>query len=134
MNDAIEKNSHACISLLLEYKANISTANADGENSLHVLARRGDHCSVQLLQAAQLDGLDPEARTNEGLTAWDVMEKRFDVTDEVKSAFEDLMAKLRPEGAYSTYFNAPEKVPLAVAEKLPDLVEVKIVEISMHSV
>ncbi|KAL8752310.1 MAG: hypothetical protein Q9184_005776, partial [Pyrenodesmia sp. 2 TL-2023] len=134
MNDAIENNSHAWISLLLEYKANISTANADGETSLHVLGRRGDHCSVQLLQSAQLDGLDPEARTNEGRTAWDVMEQRFDVTNEVKSAFHDLIAKLRPEGAYPTYSDTPEKVPLAVAEKLPDLVEVKVVEVPKDSV
>lgn len=134
MNDAIENNSHACISLLLEYNANISPANADGETSLHVLGRREDHCSVQLLQAAQLHGLDPEARTNEGLTAWDVMERRFDVTDELKSAFQDLMAKLRLEGAHTTYFDAPEKVPLAVAEKLPDSVDVKVVEIPTDSV
>ncbi|KAL8927043.1 MAG: hypothetical protein Q9208_002589 [Pyrenodesmia sp. 3 TL-2023] len=134
MNDAIENNSHACISLLLEYKANISTTNADGETPLHVLGRRGDYCSVQLLQAAQLDGLDSEARTNEGLTAWDVMERRFDVTDELRSAFQYLMAKLRLEGAHTTYFDAPEKVPLPVAQKLPDSVDVKVVELPTDSV
>lgn len=133
MNDAIENNSHDCISLLLEYRVDLLTANLDGETFLHVLARRGDHCSVQLFQAAQLDGLDPKAKTNGGLTAWDVMEQRFDVADEVKSAFEELMARFRPKGGHTTYFDAPEKTPF-VAEKIVNLVEVKVEEIVVDSI
>lgn len=128
VNDSIENNSHECISLLLNSQVNLSTANIHGETSLHALARRGDLRTIELFQAAELEGLDAEAKTNEGFTPWDVMRQRVDVTDEVQNAFRGLLAKKCSDNKYTTYLGTLEKMPL-VAGKVPDLVEVKVEEI-----
>ena len=127
MNDSIENNSHECISLLLNSRANLSTANIHGETSLHVLARRGDLRTIELFQAAELEGLDAEAKTNEGLTAWEVMKQRVDVTDELQNTFQCLLAKIRQESASTTYMDAFEKMSL-LPSKVPE-VEVRVEEI-----
>ncbi|KAL8717704.1 MAG: hypothetical protein Q9225_005081 [Loekoesia sp. 1 TL-2023] len=128
MNDSIENNSHECTSLLLNSRANLSTANIHGETSLHALARRGDLRSIELFQAAELEGLDAEAKTNERLTPWDVMTQRVDVTDEVQNAFRGLMAKIRSDNKCMTCLGTLEKMPPIVG-KVPDQVEVRVEEI-----
>ncbi|KAL8773915.1 MAG: hypothetical protein Q9209_001345 [Squamulea sp. 1 TL-2023] len=128
MNDAIENNSHECIALLLEYNANLSTANIHGETSLHVLARRGDLRSIESFQTAGIKDVDPEAKTKERFTVWDVMRQRADVTGEVEIAFRGLMAKLQPETKYVQYFDAEEKMP-TVAGKVSDSVQVRVEEV-----
>ncbi|KAL8789633.1 MAG: hypothetical protein Q9213_001069 [Squamulea squamosa] len=129
MNDAIENNSHECISLLLQYNANLSTANVHGETSLHVLARRGDLRSIKSFQMAGIKHVDLEAKTKEKFTAWDVMRQRADVTDEVEIAFRGLMAKLQPGTDFVQYFDAEEKIP-TVAGKVSDLVEFSAIMLS----
>ena len=128
LNDAIENNSHECISLLLDSGVNLAIVGLDGETALHVLARRGDLRTVGIFQAADLEGLDPEAKTKPGLTAWDLTRQRVDVNDEMQSAFRNLMTKLDAKSNCVTFYDALEKMPHAIG-KVPDQVEVKVEEI-----
>ena len=130
-NESIENNSHECISLLLESGASLATVGIDGETALHILARRGDHRSIEIFQAAELAGLDPEATTDSGLTAWDIMGQRVGSSDEVQAAFRKVMAKLDSKSSCVTYFDALEKMPMVVG-KVPDVVEVTVEEILVN--
>lgn len=130
INDGIENNSHECIALLLHSGADLSIAGLDGETALHVLARRGDLRTMEIFsQAAELEGVDPEAKTEGGLTAWDLMRQRvMDVDAEVQSAFRKLMAKLDSKShCCVTYFDAVEKIP--AAGKGSEQIEVRVEEI-----
>ena len=107
---------------------NLAIVGLDGETALHVLARRGDLRTVGIFQAADLEGLDPEAKTKPGLTAWDLTRQRVDVNDEMQSAFRNLMTKLDAKSNCVTFYDALEKMPHAIG-KVPDQVEVKVEEI-----
>ena len=128
LNDSIENNAHECISLLLENGASLSLADCCGETPLHILARSGDLRSIEVFQAVDLEDMDPEARSNEGFTAWDVMRQRVDITEEVESAFRCLMARLDSKSCCMPFFDAVEKLP-AVIGKGPERVEVRVEEI-----
>ena len=131
LNAAIEYNSHLCISLLFESGVSLSTIGQYGETALHTVARRGDLRTMDIFQAARLEGLDTRAKTDAGLTAWDIMGQRVNVNDELEGAFRKLMAKLEANSSRVTYFDALEKIMPIVDNKTPDLVEVKLEEISV---
>ena len=88
----------------------------------------GTSAPFEIFLYADLEGLDAEAKTNKGLTAWNLMSERLDVSEEVQSAFRRLMAKLDSKSNCLTYFDAVEKMPRA-GDKVPDVVEVKVQEI-----
>ncbi|KAL9598866.1 MAG: hypothetical protein Q9219_004206 [cf. Caloplaca sp. 3 TL-2023] len=128
MNDAIENNSHECIALLLDHRAKLSTANIQGETSLHVVARRGDIRTIELFQAAELEDLDAHTKTNEGLTAWDIVRQRLDATEELQSAFGRLVDKIHPNSKATISLDALAKVPPIIG-KASELVEVRVEEV-----
>lgn len=114
VNDSIEHNSHECLSVLLESGANLAASNVDGETALHTAARRGDLRTMQILSQAvgMVEGLDAEARTREGCTAWDLMRARGDAGEEVERAFRTLMATVEPRGGCVAFFDAVEELPM----------------------
>ncbi|KAL8832371.1 MAG: hypothetical protein Q9170_004907 [Blastenia crenularia] len=128
INDSINSNSHECISLLLKYGAISSTADMFGETPLHAVARCGDLRTIKIFQATELDGVNVEAKTHEGLTAWDLVRQRIDLTDEIEDAFVELMQIIQPENPRMTYSDAFEK-DSPVGEELLDRVAVKTCEI-----
>ncbi|KAL8950603.1 MAG: hypothetical protein Q9222_003383 [Ikaeria aurantiellina] len=128
IHDAIDGNNHACISLLLEEGVNLSVIGADGETALHVLARRGDLRTLQIFQAADLEGLDPERKTDVGLTTWDLMRQRTDVSEQVFTGFRSLMAKVEGKDQCITYVDFPEKLDSNAGE-VPNLIEVRVKEV-----
>ena len=130
LNESIEHNSHACLSILLESGADLSAVDSIGQTVLHIIARRGDQRTMVIFQAADLEGLNAEAKTKEGFTAWDLMRQRVDATDEVQSAFQILMSKLDSRNSCVTYFDALEKLP--PIGKIPERIEVKVVEILVN--
>ena len=130
LNDSIETNSHECTALLFESGVNLSLRDLNNETALHILARLGDLQTMEIFQAADLEGLDPDAKTEAGLTAWDLMRRRVDVSEEMQSAFRNLMAKIDGKSNCVTYFDAVEKITLpVVGAKVPDVVEVRVEEI-----
>lgn len=129
LNDSIENNSHDCVALLLESGADLTIANDDGETALHILARRADHRTLEIFMASDLEDMNPEAKTNAGLTAWDLMRQRVDVSDKVEQAFRGLMTRLDPKSNCVRFFDVLEKIPQLV--KVPEVVEVRVEEILM---
>lgn len=127
LNESIENNSHDCISLLLDSGADLSIANKYGETALHIIARRADLQTLRIFQAADLEDMDPAAKTNTGLTASDLFAQRVDVGADVEKAFQHLMGILDPKSTRLGFFDAVEKLPLS--EKAPDVVEVTVQEV-----
>ena len=103
----------------------LAIVGLDDETAHHVLARRGDLHTMGIFQPADLEGLDPEAKTKSGLTAWDLIRQRVDVDDEMQSAFQILVTKLDAKSDCETFYYALEIVPHATG-KVPDHVEAKV--------
>lgn len=62
--------------------------------------------------------MDPDAKTNLGFTAWDLMKQRVDADEVFQSDFQNLMAALNSKRIRTTYFDALEKVPHAAPKLL----------------
>lgn len=127
LNESIENNSHDCISLLLDSDADLSIANKYGETALHIIARRADLPTLRIFQGADLEDMDPDAKTTAGLTARDLFAQRVDVGADVEKAFQHLMGILDPKSTCLRFFDAVEKLPLP--EKVSDVVEVTVQEV-----
>lgn len=130
LNESIENNSYECISLMLDSGANLSIADRYGETALHVIARRADLQTLRIFQGADLEEMDPDARTDAGWTARDLFAQRVDVSADVKKAFKHLMGILDPRGTYLRFFDAVEKLPMP--EKVMDIVEVPVRQVMVQ--
>ncbi|KAM5353520.1 hypothetical protein ACJ41O_000170 [Fusarium nematophilum] len=87
---AVEYNAHEAQRILLERGASRLCINDDG-TLLHAAARTGDVKTFETLAEFQLKELDVDARNGDGLTAPQVFERRFSVTDEHRLAFRKLL-------------------------------------------
>ena len=110
--DAIESNSHECITLLLDSGVDLAPTDLDGETAFHLLARRGDLDTLKIFLTAdpwELASLKPDGINNDGFTAKDLMTQRVDSTPELEMAFQQLLAKLDPMGNAVKFYDALEK-------------------------
>ena len=127
LNESIEKNSYECVSLMLDSGADLSIADRYGETALHVIARRADLQTLRIFQGADLEDMDPDARTEAGWTARDLFAQRVDVSADVDQAFQHLMGILDPKSTCLRYFDAVESLP--ISEKVMGVVEVTVEEV-----
>ena len=123
-NESIGNNSHECTSLLLESGVDLSIADQAGDTALHFVARYADLQTLRIFLGAELEGLDPDARNDAGLTARELFAQRADVSADVEKAFLHLMGLLDAKGTCSRFFDAAEKLPLP--EKATDTVHVTV--------
>lgn len=130
LNESIENNSHGCISLMLDGGADLSIADRDGETALHVIARCAHLQTLRIFRGADLEDMDPDAKSNVGLTARDLFAQRVDVGADVEKAFQHLMGILEPKSTCLRSFDAVEKLPLP--EKVLDVVEVTVEEVMVQ--
>jgi hypothetical protein len=91
---AVTLNKHECLEYLLTIGANYLAANALGKTILHVAAEWGDVPTLQLLAAAQLQGLEIDAKTHEGKTAMLAVVERTSVFDPLRIAFSELLRSI----------------------------------------
>lgn len=130
LNESIENNSHECISLMLDSGADLSIADQAGETALHIIARCADLQTLRIFQGADLEDMDPDARTTTGLTARDLFAQRVDVSADVEKAFQHLIGILDPKGTCFRFSDAMEKLPLR--EKVMNTVEVTVEEVMVQ--
>ena len=130
LNESIENNSYECISLMLDSGADFSIADRYGETALHVVARRADLQTLRIFQGADLEDMNPDARTDAGWTARDLFAQRVDISADVEKAFQRLMGTLGPRSTFLRYFDAIEKLPMS--GKVVDVVEVTVEEVMGH--
>ena len=130
MNESIENNSHECISLALDSGADLSIADQAGETPLHVIARCADLETLRIFQAADLEDVDPDARSNADRTARDLFAQRVEVDADVEKAFHRLMTRMGSESAFAGFFDAVEKLP--VPEKAVDTLSVTVKEVMVR--
>ena len=129
--DAIESNSHECITLLLDRGVDLALTDLDGETAFHLLARRGDLNTLKIFlstDTGMLANLKPDALNNDGFTAKDLMTQRVESTPELEMAFQQLLAKLDPRGNAIQFYDALEE-SRPVFEKKGPLVDVTVKEI-----
>lgn len=77
--------------LLLEYGADYRTIDAFGEGILHWLAGSGLEMLRLFKGLGIIHGVDVERRDNRGKTAIEIMEGRWDLTDEFRREFMELL-------------------------------------------
>lgn len=130
LNESIENNSYECISLMLDSGANLSIADQYGETALHIVARRADLQTLRIFHGADLEDMNPDAKTDAGLTARDLFAQRVDVSADVEKAFQHLMGILDPKSTCVRFFDAVEKLPLP--EKALDVVQVTVEEVMVQ--
>jgi ankyrin repeat protein len=97
LEDAISRNSHNCIKLLLEYSADYGYINATtGQSILHFLASTADPITIRIFEDHRMQ-LNDEAlvmKDNDGRTPERVFTQRLDVTQELRDAFERLLVSI----------------------------------------
>ena len=87
---AISHNSHEMIQSLLKHHADHSLKTLLGETIMHYAARYGDLKCLEVLCAADLSGVKVDDQAN-GLTAFQMAEKRRGVPDEWLPKFRELL-------------------------------------------
>jgi ankyrin repeat protein len=92
---AIFNSSHEFLWMLLEEGVDYDQVNKVGSTILHVAALEGDIATVQILQAANLTGLDLDAKDGNGRTAFEVFKTRTSVVEGFQEVFEGLIVSLR---------------------------------------
>ena len=115
---------------MLNSGANLSIADRYGETALLVIARRADFQTLCIFQSADLEGMDPDARTDAGWTARDLFAQRFGVSADVEKAFQHLMGTLDPRGTCLRFFDAVEKLPMS--QRAMEAVEVTVEEVMVR--
>ena len=128
LNHSIRNNAHECLSLLLELGPDLALKNDVGETALHLLARHADVRTLEMFETAEIEDLDADAENKDGLTAWDLLRQRVEVSEEVQKAFGSLMKKLESKNTGLKFFDAAEKICMSV-EEASDLVEVRVMEV-----
>ncbi|KAF7139790.1 hypothetical protein CNMCM5793_008565 [Aspergillus hiratsukae] len=91
--EAVMKNSHACLELLISRGADFRRVKGK-QTALHVAAMRGDQRTFEILKAAGMEGVDVNARDGQGMTARGLLAGRVGVPAETVAAFDDLLASL----------------------------------------
>jgi hypothetical protein len=86
-----ERNTMTTLRALIEAGANHRIPTDAGENMLHLAAQYSSLAVLQTLVDLKLSGLDPEAKTNDGLTPSEMAHCRPDVDDEWWVAFRQLL-------------------------------------------
>jgi ankyrin repeat protein len=92
---AIISNAHACLRYLLSRDANHLHKTSSRRTLLHRAASSGDRQTFEILSQANLRGLDPYAKDNESLNAWQHLALRPGLPREYVDAFEALVESLR---------------------------------------
>ena len=129
MKQSITNNTHECFSLVLDSGADLFIADQAGETPLRVITRCAGLDTLRIFQAADLEDVDPDAKSNADLTARDLFAQRVEVDADVEKAFQRLLATIRSEGAVVGYFNAVEK--LSISEKMMDDPSVSVKEVTV---
>lgn len=89
---ATARNAHRCIRFLLENGADhLHVMHAEGTTMLHTVAYGGTPATMAILAEHGLPGLDVGRKNKDGLTAWQCLEKRSDINDELREAFRHLL-------------------------------------------
>ncbi|KAJ5666522.1 ankyrin repeat domain-containing protein 44 [Penicillium maclennaniae] len=101
MFEAVMKNSHACIELLISRGADYRRVKGR-QTVLHIAAMRGDQRTFEILTAAGMEGVNVNARDGEGRTAMGLLAGRVGMPTETLAAFDKLLASLNPEVAEGT--------------------------------
>lgn len=127
MNESIENNSHECISLALDSGVDLSIADQAGETPLHVVARCADLETLRIFHGADLEDVDPDARSNADRTARELFAQRVEVDADIEKAFQCLMGRMESGSAFVGFFDAVEKLP--VSEKMVGVPRVTVKEV-----
>ena len=92
---AIRRQSHESLSILLDFGPDCLTRDSWGNSILHAAAAQGDLTALQVLQAYELENLDPDMKRGDGLTPGEVASQRADKPQGFLPAFTALCQKLR---------------------------------------
>ncbi|EFQ99067.1 ankyrin repeat domain-containing protein 44 [Nannizzia gypsea CBS 118893] len=95
--EGVKKNAHACLELLISRGAEYHHVRVK-QTVLHVAAMRGDRRTFEILMAAEIEGVDVNARDGEGMTARGLFARRVGVPAETIAAFNHLLVSLNPKG------------------------------------
>ena len=92
---ACRANADQCLELLLRHGADFTITNTNGFTPLHEVALNADARTAGILAAADLRGLDVNARDCKGRTAADFLDKKADVPETFRAAFTALLEAIR---------------------------------------
>ncbi|KAH8896383.1 ankyrin, partial [Thozetella sp. PMI_491] len=92
--DGVTFNKHRSVNILLDRGADYRMIGRDQSNILHVLAATGDVEMMAILTRAQLWGLDIAKKDARGRTPFQLLNERFDICQELREAFQSLLASL----------------------------------------
>jgi ankyrin repeat protein len=95
LNETIRANAHEAMTVLLAAGADYCTVNDNGRTALHHIAERGDVTTVAIYSEVDLTKLDSEATDKEGRTAHDSLLLRHDVCEDFKTAFLQLLERIK---------------------------------------
>ena len=76
LHNALHYNNAGVISLLLSHRANYATWSSSGNSIFHTTAVGGSLNTIDILLAAKLKGVDPDAKNRQGLTALELAQQR----------------------------------------------------------
>jgi len=92
-------NGSEALDLLLDLGANHLHTDPTGSSILHIVAWFGHSDIMNTLAGFNLKGLDVSAKDAAGLTASERFEQRSSVTEELRSAFRNLLRSVAPVAA-----------------------------------
>ncbi|GAB1318720.1 hypothetical protein MFIFM68171_08930 [Madurella fahalii] len=99
LSRAVESNAHDALALLLRLGANHLWVDKTQRTLLHTAAEVGDEGTLKLLASSELRGLDFNAKNNQGLTAFEIFERRPQSSDGLRMAFQQLLRSLDPNSS-----------------------------------
>lgn len=101
LSRAVESNAHDALALLLRLGANYLWVDKTQRTLLHTAAEVGDERTFKLLANSELKDLDFNCKNRDGLTAFEVFEKRPQRSDDLWMAFQQLIRSLDPSSRLS---------------------------------
>jgi ankyrin repeat protein len=104
--EAVVNSSHEFLEMLLQQGDDYNNVNRFNQNLLHIVAKRGDVKSAQILTSHELLGTDSEARDHQGRNQVEVFRGRLAAEDGIEEAFERLLESVRE--ANEIYVDAAE--------------------------
>ena len=88
-------SAHEMLQLLLDRRVSYTSCDSTGGSALHIAAQHGDIKILQILDAANLKGLDPNASNHKGKSPLQLAQEREDAPEGFVEKMQELLSGIR---------------------------------------
>ena len=98
---AVVNKAYNCLSVVLHHGPDYKRTYANGDTILHIIASKADQRMLNILaNEATVSGLDTAAQNDDGNSAADIFQKRFDSSPSLVESFQRLLNSIHAEDSH----------------------------------